>query len=89
MFKLVLLRHGESIWNKENLFTGWTDVDLSKKGVNEAVETGKILKENGFVFDIAFTSVLKKAISTLWIVLYELDFMWIPVEKWWMGRGRG
>ncbi len=83
MFKLVLLRHGESLWNKENLFTGWTDVDLSKKGVDEAIEAGKILKKNGFVFDIAFTSVLKKAIRTLWIALDEMDLMWIPVEKSW------
>jgi 2,3-bisphosphoglycerate-dependent phosphoglycerate mutase len=83
MHKLVLLRHGESTWNKENLFTGWTDVDLSKKGVKEAVESGRVLKEQGYTFDIAFTSVLKRAIRTLWIVLDEMDLMWIPVIRDW------
>ena len=83
MFKLVLLRHGESIWNKENLFTGWTDVDLSAKGTEEATEAGRILKAQGYVFDIAFTSVLKRAIRTLWIVLDEMDLMWIPVVRDW------
>ena len=83
MFKLVLLRHGESVWNKENLFTGWTDVDLSEKGIMEAKHAGKILKESGFIFDLAFTSVLKKAIRTLWIVLDEMDLMWIPVKRSW------
>lgn len=83
MHKLVLLRHGESTWNRENLFTGWTDVDLSEKGVEEAVEAGRILKEQGFVFDIAFTSVLKRAIRTLWIVMDEMDIMWIPVVRDW------
>jgi 2,3-bisphosphoglycerate-dependent phosphoglycerate mutase len=81
--KLVLLRHGESIWNKENRFTGWTDVDLSEKGVSEAKEAGRILKEQGFSFDIAFTSVLKRAIKTLWITLEEMDLMWIPVFRSW------
>ncbi|HET6420475.1 MAG TPA: 2,3-diphosphoglycerate-dependent phosphoglycerate mutase [Geobacteraceae bacterium] len=83
MHKLVLLRHGESTWNRENLFTGWTDVDLSEKGVEEAVEAGRILKEQGFVFNIAFTSVLKRAIRTLWIVMDEMDLMWIPVVRDW------
>jgi len=83
MYQLVLLRHGESIWNKENLFTGWTDVDLSDKGVEEAHAAGKILKEKGFVFDLAFTSVLQRAIRTLWIVQDEMDLMWIPVEISW------
>ena len=82
-YKLVLVRHGESVWNKENLFTGWTDVDLSEKGVVEAHTGGKSLREAGFVFDIAFTSVLKRAIRTLWIVLDEMDLMWIPVERSW------
>lgn len=83
MKKLVLLRHGESTWNKENRFTGWTDVDLSERGVNEAHEAGKVLKENGFTFDIAYTSFLKRAIKTLDIVLEEMDMMWIPVKKSW------
>jgi 2,3-bisphosphoglycerate-dependent phosphoglycerate mutase len=83
MIKLVLVRHGESSWNKENRFTGWTDVDLSDKGIEEAHTGGKALKEQGFTFDIAFTSVLKRAIRTLWIVLDEMDLMWIPVEKSW------
>jgi len=80
---LVLLRHGESVWNKENRFTGWTDVDLSDKGREEARQAGRLLKENGFSFDIAFTSVLKRAIRTLWIVLDEMDGMWIPVYNTW------
>jgi 2,3-bisphosphoglycerate-dependent phosphoglycerate mutase len=83
MTKLVLLRHGESTWNKENRFTGWTDVDLSEKGLAEAHQAGKLLKENGFIFDIAFTSVLKRAIRTLWIALDEMDLMWIPVYNSW------
>jgi len=83
MIKLVLLRHGESVWNKENKFTGWTDVDLSDKGVQEAREAGKVLKAQGFTFDVAFTSVLKRAIRTLNIVLEELDLQWIPVWKHW------
>jgi 2,3-bisphosphoglycerate-dependent phosphoglycerate mutase len=81
--KLVLLRHGESIWNKEGRFTGWTDVDLSEKGIREAREAGRILREQGYYFDIAFTSVLKRAIRTLWIVLDEIDLMWIPVHNSW------
>ena len=83
MHKLVLLRHGESIWNKENLFTGWTDVDLSEKGVQEAREAGRVLKDQGYTFDIAFTSVLKRAIRTLWLTLDEMDLMWIPVIRDW------
>ncbi len=83
MYKLVLIRHGESEWNKENLFTGWTDVDLSEKGVTEAVEAGKLLKAKGYGFDIAFTSVLKRAIRTLWIVQDQMDLMWIPVRISW------
>ena len=83
MTKLVLLRHGESIWNKENLFTGWTDVDLSSQGMAEAKRAGELLKAGGFTFDVAFTSVLKRAIRTLWIVLDELDRMWIPIELSW------
>ncbi|MBN1150549.1 2,3-diphosphoglycerate-dependent phosphoglycerate mutase [candidate division WOR-3 bacterium] len=83
MYELTLLRHGESVWNKENRFTGWTDVDLSEKGVVEAHSAGKKLKEKGFVFDIAFASVLKRAIRTLWIALDEMDLMWIPVERNW------
>jgi 2,3-bisphosphoglycerate-dependent phosphoglycerate mutase len=81
--KLILLRHGESTWNKENRFTGWTDVDLSPKGVEEAQNSGRLLREGGFTFDIAYTSVLKRSIRTLWIVLDELDQMWIPVNLTW------
>jgi 2,3-bisphosphoglycerate-dependent phosphoglycerate mutase len=81
MYKVVLLRHGESEWNQKNLFTGWTDVDLTQKGIAEAKRSGKLLKENNFVFDIAYTSVLKRAIRTLNIVLDEMDLMWIPVIK--------
>lgn len=83
MKKVVLLRHGESIWNKENRFTGWTDVDLSEKGIQEAHKAGQVLKKEGFVFDIAYTSVLKRAIRTLWITLDEMDLMWIPVYRSW------
>jgi 2,3-bisphosphoglycerate-dependent phosphoglycerate mutase len=83
MHKLVLLRHGESAWNKENLFTGWTDVDLSEKGREEAKESGWLLKEQGYTFDLAYTSVLKRAIRTLWIALDEMDLMWIPVIRDW------
>lgn len=83
MIKLVLLRHGESIWNKENRFTGWTDVDLSEKGIDEARQAGRVLKQHGFVFDVAFTSVLKRAIRTLWLVLDEMDLMWIPIHLSW------
>jgi len=83
MYKIVLLRHGESVWNKENLFTGWTDVDLSEKGLEEAHEGARLLKEDGYTFDVAFTSVLKRAIRTLWIVLDDMDLMWIPVYRSW------
>ncbi len=80
---LVLLRHGESTWNKENRFTGWTDVDLSETGIDEAHEAGRLLRADGFAFDVAFTSVLKRAIRTLWIALDEMDQMWLPVENSW------
>ena len=83
MYKVVLLRHGESTWNKENRFTGWTDVDLSEKGVAEAHDAGKLLKESGFTFDLAYISVLKRAIRTLWIALDEMDLMWIPQVRSW------
>jgi 2,3-bisphosphoglycerate-dependent phosphoglycerate mutase len=83
MYKLVLLRHGESTWNRENRFTGWTDVDLSEKGREEAAEAGRLLKEGGYVFDQAYVSVLKRAIRTLWLTLDALDQMWLPVEKNW------
>src|SRR5512140_757266 len=83
MYKLVLIRHGESIWNKENRFTGWTDVDLSEKGLGEAKDGGQLLRKEGYVFDIALTSVLKRAIRTLWIVLDQMDLMWIPVIRDW------
>ena len=83
MHKLVLLRHGQSTWNQENRFTGWTDVDLTEQGRAEAAEAGRLLKAEGFTFDIAFTSVLKRAIRTCWITRDELDLLWIPVEKSW------
>jgi 2,3-bisphosphoglycerate-dependent phosphoglycerate mutase len=83
MHQLVLLRHGQSAWNLENRFTGWTDIDLSPQGVQEATEAGRQLKADGFVFDLAWTSVLKRAIRTLWIALDELDLMWIPVTRSW------
>ncbi len=83
MHRLVLLRHGESDWNRENRFTGWTDVDLSARGVEEARAGGRLLKAQGYRFDLCFTSVLKRAIRTLWIALEELDQMWLPVEKSW------
>ena len=83
MHKLVLLRHGESTWNLENRFTGWTDVDLSPKGVQEAHEAARLLKEGGYTFDVAYTSVLKRAIRTLWIVQDGMDLMWIPVHRSW------
>ena len=83
MKKLVLVRHGESTWNKENRFTGWTDVDLSEKGRQEAHEGGQVLKREGYTFDVAYTSVLKRAIRTLWTVMDELDLMWIPVYRSW------
>jgi len=83
MYKVVLLRHGESTWNKENRFTGWTDVDLSEKGLQEAKKAGEVLNKEGYKFDIAYTSVLKRAIRTLWLTLDGLDLMWIPVIRHW------
>ena len=83
MYKLVLIRHGESTWNKENRFTGWTDVELSEKGRSEARTAGELLKKEGFVFDVAYASLLKRALNTLWTVLQELDLVWIPIEKDW------
>ncbi len=83
MYKVVLLRHGESTWNHENRFTGWTDVDLSEKGLGEAKAAGELLRKEGYVFDIAFTSVLKRALRTCWIALDQLDQLWIPVTKSW------
>ncbi len=83
MYKLVLLRHGESLWNKENRFTGWTDVDLTDKGRSEAREAGKILQAEGYTFDLTYTSVLKRAIRTLWLVMDEMDLMWLPVIRDW------
>jgi len=83
MTKLVLVRHGQSTWNLENRFTGWTDVDLSEQGVREAHEAARVLKGEGYAFDVAFTSVLKRAIRTLWIVLDDMDLMWIRVERSW------
>ena len=78
MYEIVLIRHGESAWNKENRFTGWTDVPLSERGIEEARSAGRLLKAEGYRFDYAFTSVLKRAIKTLWLVLEEMDLMWIP-----------
>lgn len=83
MSKLVLIRHGESVWNKENCFTGWTDVDLSERGIVQACQAGQQLLAEGFDFDVALTSVLKRAIRTLWIVMDEMDLTWIPVERDW------
>lgn len=83
MHKLVLVRHGESVWNKENRFTGWTDVDLSEKGVQEAIAAGKLLRDEGFVFDMCYCSVLKRAIKTMWLVLDQLNQEWIPIERHW------
>jgi len=83
MFKLVLLRHGQSVWNLENRFTGWTDVDLTERGIREAQESAKLLAAGGFSFDIAYTSVLKRAIRTLWITLDKMDQMWVPVHRSW------
>jgi 2,3-bisphosphoglycerate-dependent phosphoglycerate mutase len=81
--KLVLIRHGESVWNLENRFTGWTDVGLTERGIAEAHTAGKTLREKGFIFDLAYTSVLKRAIKTLWIVMEEMDLEWIPVIRAW------
>src|SRR4030043_292757 len=83
MYKIVLLRHGESTWNKENRFTGWVDVGLSEKGMQEAIEAGRTLRKEGYVFDVAYTSVLKRAIKTLWLALEEMDLMYLPVINSW------
>ena len=83
MYKIVFMRHGESTWNLENRFTGWTDVDLTEKGVREAKSAGKVLKEAGFTFDLAYTSVLKRAIRTLWLALDDMDMMWLPIKNDW------
>jgi 2,3-bisphosphoglycerate-dependent phosphoglycerate mutase len=83
MKKIILLRHGESVWNKENRFTGWTDVDLTEKGVEEAKKAGELMRDAGFLFDLAHTSVLRRAIKTLWFALEQLDLMWIPVLHSW------
>src|SRR6266699_2535214 len=83
MHKLVLLRHGESVWNRENRFTGWTDVDLSEQGRTEAASAGRALLARGLTFDVAFTSVLKRAVRTLWIALDVMDLMWLPVHRSW------
>src|SRR6266566_3154552 len=83
MHKVVLLRHGESLWNRENRFTGWTDIGLTKRGIEEAEEAGRLLREEGYSFDVAYTSVLSRAIKTLWVVLEAMDLMWIPEYKSW------
>lgn len=83
MKKVILLRHGESVWNKENRFTGWTDVDLTAKGVEEAGNAGALMRDAELVFDLAHTSVLKRAIKTLWLALERMDLMWIPVLHSW------
>ncbi len=83
MHKIVLLRHGESAWNKENRFTGWTDVELTDKGREEGKQAGQLLKAEGFTFDIAYASVLRRALNTLWFALSEMDLLWIPIEKTW------
>jgi 2,3-bisphosphoglycerate-dependent phosphoglycerate mutase len=83
MKKVVFLRHGQSVWNEKNLFTGWKDVGLTKKGTQEAIDAGRILQSEGYTFDVAYTSVLKRAIKTLWIVLENMDLMWIPVHRSW------
>ncbi|QYF95001.1 2,3-diphosphoglycerate-dependent phosphoglycerate mutase [Massilia sp. PAMC28688] len=83
MYKIVFMRHGESTWNLENRFTGWTDVDLTEKGVKEAKQAGQVLKEAGFTFDLAYTSVLKRAIRTLWLALDDMDMMWLPIKNDW------
>lgn len=83
MKKLVLIRHGQSTWNLENRFTGWTDVGLTEKGARQAIEAGRVLRDEGYVFDVAYTSLLKRAIKTLWLALEEMDLMWIPVHRSW------
>ena len=84
MYKLVLIRHGQSQWNLENRFTGWTDVDLTEQGRLEATNAGNLLKKEGYHFDVAYTSLLKRSIRTLWIILDNMDLMWIPVHRSWM-----
>jgi 2,3-bisphosphoglycerate-dependent phosphoglycerate mutase len=81
--KVVFLRHGESLWNKQKLFTGWADVDLSEKGIQEAIDAGRVMRSEGYIFDIAFTSYLRRSIKTLWLALEEMDLMWIPIYKSW------
>ena len=83
MIELVLLRHGQSVWNAENCFTGWADVDLTPRGIEEARQAGRLLERAGYTFDVAYTSLLKRAIRTLWLVLDEMDLMWIPVHRSW------
>jgi 2,3-bisphosphoglycerate-dependent phosphoglycerate mutase len=83
MYKLVLVRHGQSTWNLENRFTGWTDVGLTEQGVAEAHEAGRLLREGGYTFDVAYTSVLKRAVKTLWIVMEEMELEWLPVYRAW------
>lgn len=83
MTKLVLLRHGESLWNKKNIFTGWVDVDLSQRGIRQAKQAGRLLKNRGYKFDLAYTSLLKRAIRTLWLALDEMDLMWVPIINVW------
>ena len=83
MKKLVLVRHGESLWNKDNRFTGWTDVELSENGIMEAKQVGQVLRKNGYIFDVAYTSVLKRTIRSLWLILDEMDLMWIPEQHSW------
>ncbi|MBI1890304.1 MAG: 2,3-diphosphoglycerate-dependent phosphoglycerate mutase [Burkholderiales bacterium] len=83
MYKIVFMRHGESTWNLENRFTGWTDVDLTEKGIAEAKQAGQLLKQEGYAFDLCYTSVLKRAIRTLWLSLDEMDLMWLPVKNSW------
>ncbi len=83
MVKLVLLRHGESLWNKKKIFTGWVDIDLSRRGMREARRTGRLLKKHHFNFDLAYTSVLKRAVRTLWLALDEMDLLWLPVVNAW------
>jgi len=83
MIKLVLLRHGQSVWNLENLFTGWTDVDLTDRGINEAITAGKTMKNEGYTFDKVYTSVLKRAIKTQFLAMDQMDLLWVPVEKAW------
>jgi len=83
MKKLVLVRHGESLWNRDNRFTGWTDVDLSENGILEAKQVGQVLRKNGYIFDVAYTSVLKRTIRSLWLILDEMDLMWIPEQHSW------